>query len=259
MTFDISRGILVWAQTVGDEYRKSSCHILASAPEMKDPQMVLPLDNCYPFSLTVDEKYIYWTDWGQEGIMRASLTDPKDVVKLVHTPAVNSTSPPHHGAYGLTRLSGPGKQALQESCKSRPRITTQDRETKDKSFSDDPSQGNIGTEEVTAMEDYVSDMSVPDNDQETKVANSDPDLSDGGSESKPLHKQVEEIVAPHQVDKSKSSPPPLSVGDDSTVETVGVSVSPGGELKIQSVQDPSATSHSSTPTQGNSSLVKEEM
>lgn len=70
---------------------------------MHDEELI-SLENCYPFSLTSDEKYIYWADWGRQGIMRASLTDPSDIVKLVHTPRITSAEEEHFGVYGLAKL-----------------------------------------------------------------------------------------------------------------------------------------------------------
>lgn len=66
---------------------------------------VTSLENCYPFSLTSDDKYVYWADWGRQGIMRASLTDPKDIIKLVHTPHSIGEREEHFGVYGLAKLT----------------------------------------------------------------------------------------------------------------------------------------------------------
>lgn len=44
---------------------------------------------------------LYWADWSRQGIMRANISDPKSVIKLVHTPPSRDSHGYHNGVFGL--------------------------------------------------------------------------------------------------------------------------------------------------------------
>ncbi|XP_042206450.1 uncharacterized protein LOC121855535 isoform X2 [Homarus americanus] len=117
LTYDIRRRKLVWAETVGDKFDdKSQCHFVSLANGVKEPQELFNFENCFPYSVAIGDEYIYWADWSQQGIMRASLIDPKDVVKLVHTPAVGVESNKRHGVYGLALLNDLTEESTTDLC-----------------------------------------------------------------------------------------------------------------------------------------------
>ncbi|XP_050731137.1 low-density lipoprotein receptor-like isoform X2 [Eriocheir sinensis] len=117
LSFDAATRNLLWAVTEGDELN-STCRIVKTSVDKMHDEELISLENCYPFSLTSDEKYIYWADWGRQGIMRASLTDPSDIVKLVHTPRITSEEEEHFGVYGLAKLIRENS-ANENSCKGK--------------------------------------------------------------------------------------------------------------------------------------------
>lgn len=121
LTYDIRGGKLLWAETVGDDVEQSYCRIISYefGQTLPEREVLVSLENCYPFSLTTDENFIYWADWGQQGIMRASRKNPDDVVKLVHTPQIDSKYGEHHGVYGLAILGGLTDDSIQEACKGK--------------------------------------------------------------------------------------------------------------------------------------------
>lgn len=121
LTYDIMSGKLLWAETIGDKAAKSYCRIISYEFGQGAPQqeVLVSLENCYPFSLITDENYIYWADWGRKGIMRASRKDPNNVVKLVHTPDTDSEYGEHHGVYGLAILNGLTDDSIKEVCKGK--------------------------------------------------------------------------------------------------------------------------------------------
>ncbi|XP_045581307.2 low-density lipoprotein receptor-like isoform X2 [Procambarus clarkii] len=117
LTYDVTRGALIWGETIGNNYTESNCRIVSTPTREMEYHELLNLTNCFPFSLAVDEEYIYWADWARQGIMRASLNNRSDVVKLVHTPAIKTAFGWHHGAYGLSLLSNPAKKFTMDLCK----------------------------------------------------------------------------------------------------------------------------------------------
>ncbi|KAK7072461.1 hypothetical protein SK128_012345 [Halocaridina rubra] len=121
LTFDVQNGKLLWAETIGDMFDKSYCRIVSYefGQTVPEQEVLVSLENCYPFSLTTDDKYIYWADWGQNGIMRASRNNPDHIVKLVHAPQTDTKYGGHHGVYGLAILDGPTDDAIQEACKGK--------------------------------------------------------------------------------------------------------------------------------------------
>ena len=92
----------MWAVTHGD-VSNSSCRIVSTSIDDGRHQDLVQLENCHPFSLAVDEKYVYWGDWSREGIMRASRSDPNDVVRLLITPRDQGSG--INGAYGIAKLN----------------------------------------------------------------------------------------------------------------------------------------------------------
>lgn len=102
LTFDDTTRTLVWAVTHGDDLN-SSCRIVSTSVDEGLHQDLVHLENCYPFSLTVDEKYVYWADWSRKGIMRASRSDPDDIARLLTTPSEMKEN--YLGAYGIAKLN----------------------------------------------------------------------------------------------------------------------------------------------------------
>ncbi|XP_042873432.1 protein cueball-like isoform X2 [Penaeus japonicus] len=129
LTYDATSGQLIWAETTSDEYSKSSCRIVSSGPSGE--RVLVSRDQCYPFSLTTDGSYVYWADWTQEGIMRASLTDPEDVVKLVHAPDFQSEFGKHFGVFGVVALNTPDADSIDEFCKGKMKPKLQKEEPSD--------------------------------------------------------------------------------------------------------------------------------
>ncbi|KAK4308220.1 hypothetical protein Pmani_020067 [Petrolisthes manimaculis] len=101
LVYDAAKESLVFGVTLGDEDSTSSCRFTRRSVKGEQSQDLLDLDNCYPFSLGMEQDIIYWADWGRQGIMRANVSDPKSVVKLVHTPVMKDHHGTHNGAFGL--------------------------------------------------------------------------------------------------------------------------------------------------------------
>lgn len=99
--YDAAKESLVIAVTLEKENTTSSCRFTRRSVNGEKSQDLLSLDNCYPFSLSMEQDMLYWADWGRQGIMRANISDPKSVVKLVHTPASTDSHGTHKGVFGL--------------------------------------------------------------------------------------------------------------------------------------------------------------
>lgn len=94
---------LIWAETDGDKPEESSCRIMIKSLSTGIESELLSLDTCYPFSLTSDQDYIYWSDWAKLGIMRISRKNPEgSLIKLVNSPPFESEEGVHMSVFGIT-------------------------------------------------------------------------------------------------------------------------------------------------------------
>ena len=104
----------------GDADQLTTSH---SSPDdnllIRETVLLADLENCYPYDLTADEKYVYWSDWGRKGIMRLSKANPKEIVRLYKLPEVQSKIGWHHGAFGIV-LSD--VEATEPTCGSKDNI-----------------------------------------------------------------------------------------------------------------------------------------
>lgn len=136
---------------------KKYCHIVNGLVEH---QILVNLENCEPFSLINDKEYIYWADLDQKGIMRASLTNPDDIVKLVHTPKRGM----HLSVYGLTLLTGPTKDSILNICKGKTdlmkKVDVNDHELEVRNMTTEPSELGVATEEIVDINEQSSDSTV---------------------------------------------------------------------------------------------------
>ncbi|XP_068217084.1 protein cueball-like [Palaemon carinicauda] len=173
LTYDIQGGKLLWAETIGDDFEKSYCRIVSYefGQTLPEREVLVSLENCYPFSLTTDENFIYWADWGQQGIMRASRKNPNDVVKLAHTPQIESKYGEHHGVYGLAILGGLADDSLQEACKGKINPQRQSVEKDDSAIFNPPTlRKEIDTKQKSEIEN---------SEQISQLENSEDVSSDG--------------------------------------------------------------------------------
>ncbi|XP_045133712.1 protein cueball-like isoform X3 [Portunus trituberculatus] len=186
LTFDDTTRTLVWAVTHGNDL-DSSCRIVSYSVDDDRHQDLVQLEKCHPFSLTVDENYVYWADWSREGIMRASKSDPNNVTRILDTPPDKRMS--ILGAYGIAKLNV-GKM-VQMPCQDK----------KDESHHEDKSVNNDerfeGVAEIKETQNGSSDnvesveLKKERDDQKTDeeiVPESADDM-----ESKDVHIKVEEI------------------------------------------------------------------
>lgn len=167
LAFDDTSGNLVWAATRGPEHN-TTCSIATTSLDGKHQELV-ELGNCYPFSLTVDEKYVYWTDWGRQGIMRASRTDPSDVVKLVHTPHV-FINKKKLSVYGLVKMNA---GVVDQNCKVK---SDEDQTPADSFKSETAEEGEKDAAEVKALND--DQKSTNDDYQNTKAGDAEHRIAD---------------------------------------------------------------------------------
>ena len=63
--------------------------------------LVSKLPNCFPYALTSDSRFVYWTDWASQSVMRLNKERPDEVLKLVDLPPVKSKANWHPGAFGI--------------------------------------------------------------------------------------------------------------------------------------------------------------
>lgn len=99
--YDAAMESLVIGVTLGKESSNSSCRFTRRSVNGEQFQDLFSLDKCFPFSLSIENGMLYWADWGRQGIMRANISDPKSVIKLVHTPVSEDHHGIHHGVFGL--------------------------------------------------------------------------------------------------------------------------------------------------------------
>ena len=93
---------LIWAETEGDHEKKSSCRLVIHSSS--GTRTLIKLEMCYPFSLTSDSNFIYWSDWAREGIMKID-KNSLELTKIAHTPSIQSKHGGHNGAFGIINLS----------------------------------------------------------------------------------------------------------------------------------------------------------
>ncbi|XP_037776508.1 protein cueball-like isoform X2 [Penaeus monodon] len=129
LTYDAETGQIIWAETTTDSHENSSCRIISSGESGE--RVLVSREQCYPFSLTTDGNYVYWSDFSQNGIMRVSLSDPEDVVMLVHTPGFKNNHGTYYGAYGIVALNGPSGDSIEDFCKERMKPKLQKEEPND--------------------------------------------------------------------------------------------------------------------------------
>ncbi|KAF2366240.1 hypothetical protein FHG87_003007 [Trinorchestia longiramus] len=121
--YDETSKSLIIAVTDSDNYTTSSCRFI-SYREIRDTneQMFISessfngldyevsiiaenISNCYPFALSTDQDYIYFSDWSRNGVMRLSKTDSADLVKLLVTAPSKSLGRLRFGAYDILALN----------------------------------------------------------------------------------------------------------------------------------------------------------
>lgn len=129
LTYDTASGQIIWAETTTDSHVNSSCRIISSGEAGE--RVLVSREQCYPFSLTTDGSYVYWSDFSQKGIMRASMSDPEDVVKLVHAPEFEGVFGTHFGVYGIVALNGPEGDSIEDFCKEKMKPKLQKEEPSD--------------------------------------------------------------------------------------------------------------------------------
>lgn len=115
--FNATTRSLLWASTKEDKIH-TKCYFGKTSVDGMHHEDLVSIEDCYPFSLTTDKKFLYWADWARQGIMRASLTDPNDIVKLVHTPHTTDGGGEYYGVYGLVKLIQENP-ADENSCKDK--------------------------------------------------------------------------------------------------------------------------------------------
>ncbi|XP_069940409.1 low-density lipoprotein receptor 2 isoform X2 [Cherax quadricarinatus] len=269
LTYDFPHGALVWAETLGDNYTTSCCRIVTSPSRAAEHCELLSMENCFPFSLTVDEEYIYWADWGKQGIMRASLTNPDDVVKLVHTPSVISDISKHHGVYGLALLNSSVKNSSLDLCKGQKKFRCKDHksfkckvdnmtdlETDIKSLPAKPSHPESATEEIY-KDAIISAKSATIHSLNSSASHTENVGHEGKKNIKPVKHNTEKINK-----YNNTSADSISTNSMNSVESRAENVD-GQDAKknvISSVKHENEAFHNASLfLQTNASMIKEEM
>ncbi|XP_071524535.1 uncharacterized protein [Panulirus ornatus] len=194
LTYDIMEEILIWAETRKD---KNYCRIVSGLVEH---QVLVNLENCLPFSLVADKEYIYWSDWKQRGIMRASLTNPGDIVKLVHAPKVSGVMVSYQGVFGLSLLNGHTKDSILSTCKGKSdalnKSDVNDHELEVKNMTTEPSGLGLVTEEMGENDEHSLNS-------KTEVGENVEHSSDSTVTSKNFSEKVRKLI-PNVENKSGS-------------------------------------------------------
>lgn len=228
LTFDDTSGSLVWAVTHGS-YHNSTCRIVSTSEDEVHQELV-NLENCYPFSLTVDEKYVYWADWNRQGIMRASRTDPSDVVKLVHTPHI-TVKTEKLSVYGLVKINAGNDQ---NSCQVKWGKSQNPAEPLKPEAAEERGKGTAKVKELHDDQKSTNDDDQKTEGEEIKLRTADPAESKGKNESKAAnpapagHSDIEEV----EVNKDNRAL------EDQIVKDLRMADSPSVEQKQKAVLQP---------------------
>ena len=152
----------MWAVTYG-----TSCRIVTRSDDEMHDQELVNLENCLPFSLTVDEKYVYWADRSRQGIMRASRSNQSDVVMLLKTPPKTTYKAHYDGVYGLIKIHA--GSANQNSCQVKkeksPHVDQLQNSTKSETVTERPG-GTVKAKEIYS--DPLDPKKIDDQNTETE-------------------------------------------------------------------------------------------
>ncbi|KAB7500036.1 hypothetical protein Anas_03551 [Armadillidium nasatum] len=120
LSYNFQNNELVWAETFGDDERNSSCNIVQKYLHNNEENVIGSFENCYPFAITSDYGYVYWSDWGRNGIMRLSKDNvSENLIKLFSTPPLETDEGHHNGAFGITNLGKLSSAKIKEVCLER--------------------------------------------------------------------------------------------------------------------------------------------